>query len=388
MTTSEPTPSTEKRGRHARSDDEPDETTHADEEARPAEPESPPPAGDTEPRGATAASASAPTAEATSEATSEEPTREAERPKRRRSRLTAGQPLGRHPAGNSLLLSAGLLLGLFLAPVAFDQLDFDVFDRAARAARSAASRWPGGGEPWFWPNWAAVLAGIVAVLLIGVAIAGVRLPDVVIAVAAVVLVATTARASWSTLAVVNARLWDLLTVSLICLLALGLAVSGLAHWRGSDDEGKGSGVAAAANSAVAGAVVALLVLVAGAGIARFQAEGVGPAGPPQAEAGLLSIRAADVAAADDLAGPWVPQVAAEQIAGDEAATAFSAGHSLWNTRFPALLLRGDDVDADDLDDSWWLTVAAQGFASEADVQGWCAGNGLAPDACVPRQLTG
>ena len=47
----------------------------------------------------------------------------------------------------------------------------------------------------------------------------------------------------------------------------------------------------------------------------------------------------------------------------------------------------DDVTADDLDDGWWLTVAAQGFPDAAAVQQWCAGAGLAPPACTPRQLT-
>ncbi|WP_040339827.1 hypothetical protein [Candidatus Blastococcus massiliensis] len=341
MTTSDPTPTTDNRGKHARSD-EPEEVEAAEE--RPA-PE-----------------------------------------KRRRLRLGDGQPIGRHPAGNSLLPSAGLLLGLFLAPALLGRLDFDVFERAARAARSAATRWPGGGEPWFWPNWVAVLAGIVAVLLIGVAVAGVRLPDPVVAVIAVVLVVTTARAAWSTLAVVNARLWDLVPVALICLLAFGLAVSGLAHWRAPEDGGQSSGIGAAASAVVAGVVVALLLLAGGAGIARFQEEGSGPAGPPENVAGLLSIRAADVAEADDLGGSWVPQVAAEQIGDDEAATRFSARHRDWTAFFPVLLLRGDDLTTADLADTWWVTVAAQGFGSEGEVQQWCTDSGLAASECIPQRL--
>ena len=90
----------------------------------------------------------------------------------------------------------------------------------------------------------------------------------------------------------------------------------------------------------------------------------GPAGPPQDVAGLLSIRAADAAAADDLEGSWVPQLDAAQVADDAAASGYSARHRDRAALLPVLLLRGDDVTADDLDDGWWLTVAAQGFPDE------------------------
>ena len=102
--------------------------------------------------------------------------------------------------------------------------------------------------------------------------------------------------------------------------------------------------------------------------------------------GPLGYVVTDVAAADDLTGPWVPQLDAAQIADDAAASGYSARHRDRAGILPVLLLRGDDVTADDLDDGWWLTVAAQGFADEAAVQQWCAGAGLAPPACVPRQL--
>lgn len=260
--------------------------------------------------------------------------------KRSRFALTAGHPLGRHPAGGPLLLSSGLLLGLFLAPALLDRLDYDIPRRAARAARSAATTWPGGGEPWFWPSWVALLAGVVAVVLVVLALVGLRLPGLVVGGLGLVLAVTTARAAWASLDVVNGRLWDLLPVVIVCLLAFGLAVTGVAQSRaavGDDDAGSGAG--GAASAALGGAALALVLLVGGASVAHVQAEGLGPAGPPQDVAGLLSIR-------------------------------------------------GDDVTADDLDDGWWLTVSAQGFADEAAVQQWCAGAGLAPPACLPRQLAG
>ena len=305
-------------------------------------------------------------------------------------RWTGGHPLGRHRAGGPLLLSAGLLLGLFLAPVVLDQLDFDIPRRASRAARSAATDWPGGGEPWFWPSWVALLAGAVAVVLVVVALAGVRLPNLAVAGLGAVLAVTTARAAWATLDVVNGRLWDLIPVCLVCLLAFGLAVAGTAQWRAPDGDGDdaGSGAGGAASAALGGAGLAVVLLVGGATVAYVQAEGLGPAGPPQDVAGLLSTRAADAAAADDLGGPWVPQLDAAQIPDDEAATGYSLRHRDRGAVVPVLLVRGDDVTAGDLDDSWWLTVAAQGFADEAGAQQWCADAGLAPPACVPRELAG
>lgn len=304
-----------------------------------------------------------------------------------RLRLGAGAPVGRHPAGNALLLASGLLLGLFLAPAVLGRLDFAVPDRAAAAARSAATRWPGGGEPWFWPNWVAVLAGVVAVVLVAVALAGVRLPDVVVAGLGLVLAVTTARAAWATLDVVDARIWDLLPVSALCLTAFALALSGLAHWRAPADDDPGSGAGGVATPVLVGLGLALLLLLGGATVAHVQAEGLGPAGPPQDVAGLLTVRADDAAAAGDLAGPWVPQLEATQIADDDAATGYSVRHRDRAALLPVLLVRGDDVTGG-LDDSWWLSVAAEGFATEAEAAQWCATAGLAPPRCVPQQLAG
>lgn len=306
----------------------------------------------------------------------------------KRSRLgwTGGHPLGRHRAGGSLLLSSGLLIGLFLAPLILDRLDFDIPRRAARAARSAATEWPGGGEPWFWPSWVALLAGVVAVVLVALALAGVRLPDLVVAGLGLVLAVTTARAAWATLDVVNSRLWDLIPVCLVCLLAFGLAVAGTAQWRAPDGDDPGSGAGGAASAALGGAGLALVLLLGGATVAHVQAEGLGPAGPPQDVAGLLSVRAADAAAVDDLGGPWVPQLDAAEIPDDAAAGGYSLRHRDRAALLPVLLVRGDDVAADDLGEGWWLSVAAEGFPDEAGAQQWCAAAGLAAPACVPREL--
>jgi hypothetical protein len=368
VTTPEPAPSTDERGRHA----DPGETPTDDE--RPA-------AGAT--RTADGATRPAGGATQTAEVTEAPPERTSPR-----FGLTGGHPLGRRRAGGPLLLSSGLLLGLSLAPAVLDRLDYDIPRRAARAASSAATSWPGGGEPWMWPSWVALLAAAVAVVLVVAALTGVRLPDLVVGSLGLVLAGTTARAAWTTLDVVNARLWDLLPVCIICLLAFGLAVAGTAQWRSPDGDAAESGAGSAAGTVLGGAGLAFALLLGGATVAHVQANGLGPAGPPQGVAGLLSVRAADAAAADDLPGPWVPQLDAAQIGDDAAATGYSTRHRDRSGLLPVLLVRGDDVSAGDLDDGWWLTVAAQGFATEAEVQQWCTTAGLAPAQCVPRELTG
>jgi hypothetical protein len=152
VTTSDPSATTDKPGRHARSAD------HAEPESEENE----------HPVGA----AGAP----------ERGTSDDDRP-RKRYWFRPGRtlhPLGQHPAGTSLLMSSVLLTGLSLAPLVFDQLDFDITARAARTARSASAPWPSGGEPWFWPSWVAMLAAVVAVVLIVLAFTGVRLPDLAV----------------------------------------------------------------------------------------------------------------------------------------------------------------------------------------------------------------
>ncbi|MGY1804987.1 hypothetical protein ACI78T_17030 [Blastococcus sp. SYSU D00922] len=411
MTTSDPTPTTEKRGRHARSAD------YADADAAPNEnhrPDGDPP-HDGEAHGATAAGAepedrrqdTAPPGEPerreqpqAQDYTETEPDKSeqsrndaedepAQQQPAKRSRFRPSRtlhPLGHHPAGTSLLMSSGLLTGLSLAPVIFDQLDFDVATRAARAARSAAAPWPGGGEPWFWPSWVAMIAAVVAAVLIVLAFTGVKLPDLAVLVLGVVLAVTTARAAWSTLDVVNSRLWDLLPLCLICLLAFGLAISGAAHWRSPEAEAKGSGAGGAAGVVAGGAALSLILLAGGAAVASVQAKGLGPGGPPQDVAGLLSTRAADAPEVDVLAGSWAPQLAAAQVGDDDAAaTAFSARHRDVTNRVPALLARGDDLGGD-LDDTWWVSLAAQRFGSEAEAAQWCSSSGL-PE-CTPLEVSG
>ena len=419
MTTSEPSPTTEKRGRHSRSAD--DLEPEANENQRPDEAAetTDPPAEDTaEPHGATAAGTvteepadgrdAEPAEDAAPEKDPEPPAdehsdrttttqdddrpdddsrvddRPAKRPWFRPGRTL--HPLGHHPAGNSLLMSSGLLTGLALAPVIFDQLDFDIPTRAARAARSAAAPWPGGGEPWFWPSWVAMVAAVVAVVLVVLAFTGVKLPDLAVLVLGAVLSVTTARAAWATLDVVNSRLWDLLPLCLICLLAFGLAVSGTVHWRSPEGDSKGSGAGGAAGVVVGGVALSLIVLLVGATVASVQAKGLGPGGPPQDVAGLLSTRAADAAQVDQLTGGWAPQLAAAQVGEDDAAaTAFSARHRDVTNRVPALLARGDDLGGD-LDETWFVSLAAQRFASDAEVLAWCAST--SQPECTPVQVSG
>ena len=48
--------------------------------------------------------------------------------------------------------------------------------------------------------------------------------------------------------------------------------------------------------------------------------------------------------------------------------------------------RGDDVDAIGLDDRWWVSIAAQPFASQAEAAAWCTTNAV--PGCTPLQVGG
>ena len=360
MTTDPDTPA-DTRGRHAHPDDEhaDGQGTDAQEtpaEEKPADEKAPPPATTAPPKTRT---------------TDDEPA------KRR-----SGHSLGHHPAGFALLLSSGLVTGIALAPLLFEQLSFDIATRAARAARSAATPWPAGGEPWFWPSWLATLAVVVAVAVLVVAVSGLRIPDIAVLVAGGLLAVATARAAWATFDVINSRLWELVPLCLVCLAAFCLAATAAARWRSPRDKNPSGGGGGAAGVVVGGWVIVFLVLLAGAAIARSaEANVAGAAGPPQGIPGLLSIRAADGPQLADLRGKWVAQLAAAQLTDDAGATAFSAAHEAAAASRPMVLARGDDVGGPDVDDSWWLSLVQQPFGSQAEVEAWCPANGL---TCTAR----
>jgi hypothetical protein len=307
-----------------------------------------------------------------------------EKPRKKRTRLHA---IAHHPAGASLLTSAGLLTGLALAPLLFDQLRFEVATRAADAARSAAAPWPAGGEPWVWPGWVATLVSVVAVAVLVVAALGVRLPDLAVLVAAVVLAVTTARAAWATLDVLNAHLWELIPLCIVCLMAFGSAVAAALRWRSTENTAAGAGTGEVAGVTLGAWLLVVLLLLGGSAIASSaETHAFGNVtSPPQHLAGLLSVRAGDARKLHDLRGDWVAQVGAAQVRDDAATTAYAVTHHDWTTKFPTLLARGDDLAAD-LDGTWWVSVAAQPFGSEQEAAAWCGSSGIA--GCTPRRISG
>ena len=360
MTTAEPNAGPQKRGRHAKRDDAAD---------RP---------GDEKARTAKASTAKART-EQPRDGVAAEPSKKLSR-----------HAVAHHPAGASLLTATGLVTGLALAPLLFDQVRFEVATRAADAARSAAAPWPAGGEPWFWPGWVATTAATVGLVVLVVAALGLKLPDVVVLATAVVLVATTARAAWATFDVLDARLWELVPVCIVCVIAFVSAAAAAFRWRSPDSDDTGMGTGEVAGVTIGAWLLVVLLLLGGSAIAS-SAQAHADAfvtSPPQDLAGLLSVRAADAPELDGLRGSWVPQVAAAQVGDDTGASAYAVGHHDRTTRFPTVLARGNDVGAPDLDDTWWLSLVAQRFGSGAEVAAWCAANGLAEPNCSPRLVSG
>ena len=430
MTTAEPNTDAQKRGRHAKRDDPdrladetPDEATddaahRADDgrdgddgdgdgdrneaqdddstaedsreetaEESPAAEESRQESADEKSAAETPAAAAAPPPEQKERPRTEQRRDEAQdQPAKKRST----HAIAHHPAGASLLTAAGLVTGLALVPLLFDQLNFEVAARAADAARSAAAPLLAGGEPWFWPGWVANTAAIVGLAVLVVAALGVRLPDLVILGTAVVLAVTTARAAWATFDVLNAHLWELIPVCIVCVLAFGSAVAAAFRWRSQPSDAGGSGAGEVAGVTIGAWLLVVLLLLGGSAIASSaETHAFGNVtSPPQDLAGLLSIRAADAPALDDLRGSWVPQVAAAQASDDAGGTAYAAVHNAWATRFPTVLARGDDTGAPDLDDTWWVSLVQQPFASQEEAAAWCTGNGLAAPACTPVLISG
>src|SRR4051794_1764367 len=231
---------------------------------------------------------------------------------------------------------------------------------------------------------------IAAVVVLVVAAVGVRVPDAAVLVTSVVLAVTTARAAWATFDVVNAHLWELIPVCLVCLLAFGSAVAAVFRWRSGDtaDSGTGAGAGEVAGVTLGAWLLVVLLFLGGSAIASSaQTHAFGNVtSPPQDLAGLLSVRAADASELADLRGSWVPQVGAAQVTDDASASAYAVAHSGWTTKFPTLLARADDVGAADLDDTWWLSLAAQPFGSRQEAAAWCSTNGIA--GCTPLRIGG
>jgi hypothetical protein len=363
VTTADPEPQADKRGRHARRDDPEDDPAPQEEPAEETAPKDEATRAP-EPKGATRAAPS-----------EDEP---AKRPFR---------PIGRHPAGVPLLIAAGLVTGISLLPLLFDRLDWSVAREAAANASSAAAPWPAAAEPWFTPGWVAETAFLVSVAVLVLALIGLTLPDVLVLGLAAVLTATTAWAALATLDVLEAGLWELVPLCILCVIAFGLAGIATARWRSdpafTGNEGAGGVLAAALATWLAVAVV----LLAGAAIAdsvRTRALGDAPA---QGVPGLLAVRATDAPKLEGYRGLWLAQLIRAQVTDDEQGSAYAARHAVSSAGFPTLLVRGDDTGVPDLDDTWWLTLVRQSFGSQADVQAWCSRAGLAPPDCTPLLIS-
>jgi hypothetical protein len=233
-----------------------------------------------------------------------------------------------------------------------------------------------------------MIALVVAVVVLVVAALGIRVPDVAVLATAAVLAVTTARAAWAPFAVLDAHLWELIPVCLVCLVAFGSAVAAVFRWRSRDSADSGTGAGEVAGVTVGAWLLVVLLVLGGSAIASSaQTHAFGNVtSPPQDVAGLLSVRAADAPQLHDLRGSWVPQLGAAQVADDAAATAYAVVHHGFTTRYATVLARGDDIRAADLNDTWWLSLADQPFASQAQAAGWCSASGIA--GCTPRQIGG
>ena len=74
------------------------------------------------------------------------------------------------------------------------------------------------------------------------------------------------------------------------------------------------------------------------------------------------------------------------VTDDAAASAYAVTHHGLTTRFPTLLARGDDIGVAGLDDTWWVSLTAQRFASQQEAAAWCGSSGV--QGCTPRKIGG
>lgn len=294
------------------------------------------------------------------------------------------RPLRQHASGTPLMWSSGLITGLALVPLVFDQITGSLFFLASGAARSAAPPWPTGGEPWLWPSWVATAVFLLAVAVLAVGISGLKVPSPVVLVVALAIAAGAARAVWSTFTVVNARLWELVPVCAVCVLAFLLAATAAARWRQGS-----SGLTRGAVAVVIGAWVVVTALLLGGTAIVQNVEQSATSSAATAQLGtpwLMSLRAMNAPTADDLHGHWAARIAAGQVSDETSAAAYAARHRDLALRFQVVLVRADDLPAPDMDDSWWLTLVSQPFDTPDAAQAWCTAAGFAPTDCVPVQV--
>jgi hypothetical protein len=293
--------------------------------------------------------------------------------------------LWKHASGRPLVQSAALITGLGLAPLLLEQLQYDVFRTASFAARAAAPPVPAGTDPTLWPPTVASAAWLTGALVVVLALTGVKVSKPVPLVLGLVLLVTTAFGAWSMIDVVNTQAWALLPPCAACVDAFVMAARALQRWqRPHCTYGSGSALSA---TLLVWAVV-LVLLVGGTAIATEAMKSAGaPLAPASsAQRSLDSVRAETAGALGSLRGAWVPQVASAEVHDQAGADAHLAKHHEWAARYAVVLVRGGDFPSQTLGPEDWLTLVNQRLDSEAAVQHWCAGQGLGPNDCLPRQI--
>lgn len=100
----------------------------------------------------------------------------------------------------------------------------------------------------------------------------------------------------------------------------------------------------------------------------------------------------DRSAAEGLVGYWVPQLSSKQLGVRLNGVTFDypailADFQALRTRFPqSVLIRSDDYSSY-LRPGFWVTVAAQTYASANDANAWCDTNGFAAEDCYAHRLS-
>ncbi|MGY1753778.1 hypothetical protein [Blastococcus sp. SYSU D01042] len=301
-------------------------------------------------------------------------------PKRERS----GRPLSTHPGGAVLLWAAGIVSGLGVLPLVLERFEFELARSATSVARTIAPAWPAGGDPLLWPTGVATAAWLLAVAVVGLAVAGVKLPDAVVLVLGVVLAGCASFVVWSTIDVVNDMSWWLVPACLLGVLAFLASARAATRWRATGSGRSRGGAVGRTLQAWAGVAV---VLVAGTAIVTQIEEQAAASAGGARSATLAELHDSSLAGVRELQGWWVPQIASAKITDPAADGLYAARHQELADDYPVVLARGGDFPSASLGSEDWMTLVRQPFWTETDAQGWCDENGLGPGDCLPRYLS-
>ncbi|GAB2472574.1 hypothetical protein [Jatrophihabitans fulvus] len=171
-------------------------------------------------------------------------------------------PLLNHASGLALFWSAAIVVSITIVPAILDRIHQTAFSDGAIIARTIAPTWPTDGAPTMWPNWLAVLATGLGLVVVVLGIVKVKLPREVILVVSAVLALCLLVTAWKTFDLIDGKHWVSIPAEVLCVIAFLLSARAAARWKLERNGSKGSPI----TQFLIVLVLSGAVLVAGAAI--------------------------------------------------------------------------------------------------------------------------